>query len=95
MTTNQLKKKINKKIKRWNDNSIVTLGRNAIGFPAMKNVKCQVHGKGQVTVSQSLMERVYNAGIGEDIDYVGRALSQYRPTFCGKKTVLVTTGHYF
>ena len=29
-----------KTVIRWNDNSIVTLGRSAIGFPAMKNVKC-------------------------------------------------------
>ena len=35
-----VEKKKKKTIIRWNDNSIVTLGRNAIGFPAMKNVKC-------------------------------------------------------
>ena len=29
-----------KTVIRWNGNSIVTLGRSAIGFPAMKNVKC-------------------------------------------------------
>ena len=36
---------------RWNDNSVATLCSNAIGVPAIENVKRWVRGKGLVNVS--------------------------------------------
>ena len=48
----------------------------------IQNVKRWVRGKGQINVSQPAMIRVHNAGM-EGVDYVDRALSQYRLTFHG------------
>lgn len=80
----QYKSDGNIELVRWNDNNVVTFCSNAVGSEPMGQAKRWVKGKGQISVTQPAVVKVYNECMG-GVDLVDRALSDFRPKIGGKK----------
>ena len=74
----------NIEIVRWNDNSVVTIGSNALGVNPVGQVRRWLKGKGKTNVEQPAVVGAYNRGMG-GVDLMDRALSDFRPAIHGKK----------
>ena len=75
-------------IKRWHDNSVVTVGSNAYGLLPLRKVKRKKKGevKGHVNVDQPAVIVPYNNGM-DGVDLMDRGLLDCRLVYTGKNSI--------
>ena len=75
-------------IKRWHDNSVVTVGSNAYGLLPLRKVKRWKKGevKGHVNVDQPAVIVPYNNGM-DGVDLMDRGLLDCRLVYTGKNSI--------